>query len=56
MKNRTKWITAFLLAGLVVSAGLATAGLDRAYTAITGAATLVFMVIVLRAVAIGHAV
>jgi uncharacterized protein YggE len=26
MKNRTKWITAFLLAGLVVSVGLATAG------------------------------
>ena len=26
MKNRTRWITAFLLAGLVVSAGLASAG------------------------------
>ncbi|MEA1894916.1 MAG: SIMPL domain-containing protein [Euryarchaeota archaeon] len=27
MKNRTRWITAFLLTGLVVSAGLASAGL-----------------------------
>ena len=26
MKNRTRWITAFQLAGLVVSAGLASAG------------------------------
>ena len=26
MNNRTKWITAFLLAGLVVSTGLASAG------------------------------